>query len=104
MVRQGCPYIHIHRVCIHTSAAAALYNRALKGVEQHPFLLVLVVACLGLALGTVWEIVEWVASQVWRDPNLREGRLDVITDLLVDGIGSLLGAVGGIAILQRSQL
>lgn len=81
-----------------------LYNRALKGVHQHPVLLVLVVACLGLALGTIWEILEWAASQVWGDPNLREGRLDVITDLIVDGIGSLLGATAGIALLQRSQL
>jgi hypothetical protein len=78
-----------------------LHDRVLRGLARYPILLLLVVACLGVALGAIWEIIEWGASQLWRDPNLKEGRRDVITDLIYDGLGALMGAGLGLALLRR---
>ena len=80
-----------------------LYDRTLKGLSKHPYLLSIVLAMLGLALGSVWEIVEWAGSQLWRGSSLAERRVDVITDLVVDGLGALLGAWAGIVLLRRGR-
>jgi uncharacterized membrane protein YjdF len=77
-----------------------LHKRVLRGVGRHRLLVLLVVACLGLALGAIWEIIEWGVSQVWGDPSLNEGRRDVITDLVYDGFGALAGARLGLALLR----
>lgn len=80
-----------------------LHKRVLTGFQRHPILALIVVTCLGTALGAIWEIVEWGGSQLWNDPNLREGRRDVITDLVYDALGALLGARLGLALLQRRK-
>jgi glycopeptide antibiotics resistance protein len=80
-----------------------LYDRAFKGLRQHPILLLVVITSLGLALGAGWEIIEWGGSEIWGGPNLKEGRRDVITDLIVDGLGALVGASAGMVILQRRR-
>jgi hypothetical protein len=80
-----------------------LYNRVLTGARAYPISFGIVLTLFGLALGTLWEIVEWLGSAVWRDPSLREGRLDVITDLIVDGFGALLAAATAVARLHRSK-
>lgn len=50
-----------------------------------------VALCLGLAIGAVWEIVEW-SSDGLVGSNLSEGNTDTVTDLIADGSGSLVGA------------
>jgi hypothetical protein len=80
-----------------------LYNRVLTGARAYPISFGIILTLLGLALGTLWEIFEWLGSEVWRDPNLREGRLDVITDLIVDGVGALLAAAAVVVSLQHSK-
>jgi hypothetical protein len=80
-----------------------LYNRVLRGLHRQRILLVVVIMCLGLALGALWEIFEWGASQAWGGPNLKEKRLDVVTDLAVDGVGALLGAWVGVVLLRQTR-
>jgi len=50
-----------------------------------------VTLALGLAVGAVWEIVEW-ASDSTLGSDLQLGNEDTVTDLLADSIGSLVGA------------
>jgi hypothetical protein len=73
----------------------------MRGLERHPILVLIVVACLGIALGAIWEMIEWAGSQIWRDPNLKEGRRDVVTDLVYDALGATVGARLGLALLRR---
>ena len=50
-----------------------------------------VTLALGLALGAVWEIVEWTSDRTVGS-RLQEGNDDTVGDLIADGCGSLLGA------------
>jgi hypothetical protein len=52
----------------------------------------IVTFCLGMAVGGVWEIVEY-ASDGTLDTALSEGNSDTVGDLVADAIGSLLGAL-----------
>ena len=58
---------------------------------QHYIGIFVVALSLGLAIGAVWEIVEWSSDGVFGS-NLSEGNTDTVTDLIADGCGSLAGA------------
>ena len=58
--------------------------------------IVVVTLSLGLALGAIWEMLEWVADTLW-DAGLQEGNTDTVTDLTLDGAGALVG--GGLLLL-----
>ena len=47
--------------------------------------------CLGMAVGGLWEIVEFASDGVL-DTALSEGNPDTVGDLVADAVGSLLGA------------
>ena len=51
----------------------------------------LVTLALGLAIGAVWEIIEWAADGTLGS-NLSEGNDDTVGDLIADGLGALAGA------------
>jgi len=51
-----------------------------------------VTLALGLAIGAVWEIVEWT-SDATLGSRLSLGNRDTIGDLVADGAGSLIGAL-----------
>ncbi len=50
-----------------------------------------VTTSLGMAIGALWEIVEW-RSDAWFGTSLSLGNDDTVGDLVRDSIGSLLGA------------
>jgi hypothetical protein len=52
----------------------------------------IVTFCLGMAVGGLWEIVEF-ASDGTLDTALSEGNADTVGDLVADAAGSLLGAL-----------
>lgn len=52
----------------------------------------IVTFCLGMAVGALWEIVEY-ASDGTLDTALSEGNADTVGDLVADAVGSLLGAL-----------
>jgi len=51
----------------------------------------LVTLALGLAIGAVWEMVEY-ASDAWLGSKLQLGNADTVGDLMADGLGALFGA------------
>ncbi len=69
--------------------ALLLYGRALTGARDHRFLLVLVIAGLGRALGTLWEFAEWGYERATPVDAIK-GNRDTITDLIVDIGGALV--------------
>jgi hypothetical protein len=51
----------------------------------------IVAFCLGMAVGGLWEIVEFTSDGVL-DTGLSEGNSDTVGDLVADAVGSLCGA------------
>jgi hypothetical protein len=58
---------------------------------QHYLGMFIVTLSLGLAVGALWEIVEWTSDGVLGS-NLSEDNDDTVTDLIFDTTGSLVGA------------
>jgi hypothetical protein len=52
-----------------------------------------VTTALGLALGVIWEIFEWV-GHTFLDPTIYVGYTDTIGDLVWGGAGALLAGMG----------
>ena len=69
--------------------ALFLYGRVLTGARDHRFLLVLVIAGFGLGFGTLWEFAEWGYDRAVPTDAIK-GKLDTITDLIVDTGGALV--------------
>lgn len=70
--------------------AVYAYGVVLTGTDRHGLLLVLVIAGLGLALGALWEVVEWGYDHFIAKPNVILPKTDTIIDLMVDTAGALL--------------
>lgn len=83
--------------------ALLLYGVVLSGAETRPILFVLTAASLGLAIGTLWEIVEWGYDQVVPG-NVILGKTDTMIDLILDFIGALAaGIVSSRMVQDRSD-
>jgi hypothetical protein len=52
----------------------------------------IVAFCLGMAIGGLWEIVEYASDGTF-DTALSEGNSDTVGDLIADASGALLGAL-----------
>ena len=80
-----------------------LVGKVLTGSQRHRVLFVLVVASLGLAVGTLWEFAEWAYDEVVPGDNIK-GKFDTITDLMMDTLGALLAGVAclGLARVKAS--
>lgn len=64
----------------------ALYHSLLLHFREHSLLFVLTVASFGMAVGGVWEIIEWIFGVI--------GTLqDTISDLSMDLFGAVLGGL-----------
>lgn len=59
---------------------------------RHYVGMAIVTFCLGMAVGGLWEIVEY-ASDGTLDTALSEGNADTVGDLVADAVGSLLSAL-----------
>lgn len=59
---------------------------------RHYIGMAIVTFCLGMAVGGLWEIVEYTSDGVL-GTALSEGNLDTVGDLLADSVGSLCGAL-----------
>jgi hypothetical protein len=59
---------------------------------RHYVGMALVTFCLGMAVGGLWEIVEWTSDGLFGS-DLSEGNTDTVGDLIADAVGSLLGAL-----------
>ena len=75
------------------------YGKVLTGRHEHRILLVLSIAGLGLACGTVWEIAEWgydqtVSSEaIYGTTNPITDLSDSVTDMIMNLAGSLAAGI-----------
>jgi hypothetical protein len=80
--------------------ALLLYRVILTGADTRPLLFVLTVAGLGLAIGAVWEIAEWVYDQIVPG-NAILGKNDTIIDLIVDAAGSIMAGIVSVTMVNK---
>lgn len=60
----------------------------------------LVTFALGLAVGALWEVLEWTSDGVLGS-HLSQGNTDTVGDLIADASGSLAG--GGLMVLWSKR-
>jgi hypothetical protein len=81
-----CVYIALARLDTLPDPAEAL------GSTRHLAGIFVVTLALGLAIGAVWEILEWTLDQTLGS-NLSLGESDTIGDLVADGAGAFCGGL-----------
>lgn len=79
-----------------------LYGVVLKGAQTRPILLILTVASLGLGIGALWEIAEWVYDQMVAG-NVILGKNDTIIDMIMDAMGAALAGVASVGMAKPNQ-
>ena len=72
------------------------YGAVLTGAREHGFLLVLTITAFGLALGALWEIVEFAYDRILAASNVILPKLDTMIDMIIDTGG---GLVAGLVLL-----
>lgn len=68
------------------------YSELMEGFSSHRVIFVLTIASLGIALGALWEVAEWLADFV-TPKQIVSGLTDTITDIILDSGGALLAAL-----------
>jgi hypothetical protein len=69
-----------------------LYSELMESFFDHRVMFVLTIASLGIALGALWEVVEWSADFVI-PKQIVSGLFDTITDIILDSAGAILAAL-----------
>jgi uncharacterized membrane protein YjdF len=82
-------------------ACMALYGKAIMGARSHPVPMVLVVTLVGVGLGGLWEIAEWLYDQAFTQANTIKGKQDTIIDLILDALGALLAGILAVRLANR---
>ncbi len=78
------------------------YGALLTGRRRHEALLVLTLAGLGVALGVLWEMIEWAFDLIEPGDVILDKR-DTMIDLIMDAIGGLAAGIGGLIMLRRER-
>jgi hypothetical protein len=81
-----CVYIALARLDTLPDPADA------TGSRRHLAGIFVVTLALGLAIGAVWEVLEWTSDEVFGS-NLSLGEQDTIGDLVADSAGALCGGL-----------
>ena len=82
--------LHALTIFALTLLLAAHMRGALPGA-QRALAHVAILIALGVALGTAWEIAEWLFDALTYGNAIR-GKTDTMTDLLADTVGAALAA------------
>ncbi len=69
-----------------------LYNELMQGFYAHRVMFVVTIASMGIAIGALWEVVEWLADFVI-PMQIVAGLSDTVTDLILDSAGAVLAAM-----------
>jgi uncharacterized membrane protein len=78
-----------------------LYQR--DKVRARPITLVLFSFCFALAIGALWEIVEFALDTTLGLNMQKSGLVDTMTDLIVNTIGALIASVMGYVYLKKRR-
>ena len=79
-----------------------IYGPRMRSLLAWQILFVVIIACLGITIGALWEIVEWFVDML---PGIRviNPLSDTISDLIIDSLGALLAGLLSYWIVHRQQ-
>ena len=81
--------------------AVYAHGAVLAGGREHGFLLVVVIAVIGLGLGALWEIAEFGYDHFIAKPNVILPKIDTIMDMILDTAGALVAGFVCLKMLRR---
>jgi hypothetical protein len=89
-------FVHLVSAFVITLLAGQLLSTTkLRQLQKERILLVLLITSIGIAIGAVWEIFEWIAS-LFISHGLIRGPSDTALDLIIDSVGALVA--GGLSL------
>jgi uncharacterized membrane protein YjdF len=68
-----------------------LFRELMSSFAGHRVLFIITIASFGIAIGALWEIIEWSADFVIPQ-QIVSGLFDTVTDLILDSLGATLAA------------
>jgi uncharacterized membrane protein YjdF len=73
--------------------------RALRPEHARGALAVLLFASVGIAIGAVWEVLEW-AADLMLSGDIIKGKYDTVLDVIMDTIGALAAGLLALPFLR----
>lgn len=64
-------------------------------IRAKPIWIAIFAFCFGLAIGTVWEIIEFIVDQLFGWNMQKTGLVDTMWDLIIDALGAFLISLTG---------
>ncbi|AFZ14106.1 hypothetical protein Cri9333_3275 [Crinalium epipsammum PCC 9333] len=90
------PYDEITHIYTPFAISLALsflvYSPMLTIFRSHRILYVLTISSFGIAIGAIWEVMEWTAD-IFVSMQVIESLDDTINDLIMDSIGAIAAAI-----------
>jgi hypothetical protein len=74
-------------------------SRVLGGGRGRDVLVVLMIASVGLAIGALWEVAEWVFDRI-APGDVIKGKHDPIIDIVTDTAGAVLAGLASLPFLK----
>ena len=72
-------------------------------IKASPKWIALFAFCFALAIGAIWEVVEFSLDQLFGWNMQASGLVDTMWDLIVDGVGALIATIAGYFYLQTKK-
>ena len=79
--------------------ALFVFGRIIDGERGHGFLVVLLIASVGIALGALWEVAEWGFDRI-APGDVIKGKHDTVIDILMDTAGAVLAGILALKLTQ----
>lgn len=96
--------IHAYTIfALALAAALYTYGTVLTGARTHTLLFILVVTSLGLAIGGLWEVAEWVYDWWLTEQNAIKSVPDRLIDLIMDTIGGVVAGWMAVSMLKQRR-
>lgn len=93
--------VHAYTTFAITLALSFLvYSSMLNIFRNHTLLYLLTIASFGIAIGAIWEVMEWSAGKIL-STEVIESLDDTIIDLVMDSLGAGLAALISLFALQE---
>ncbi len=96
--------IHAYTTFAMTLAVALYaYGPVLTGAHKHTILFILMVTSIGLAIGGVWEVAEWVYDWLLIQKNTIKSVPDRLIDLIMDSVGGVVAGWMAVSMLEKQR-
>jgi hypothetical protein len=82
--------------------ALFVLGKALTRERGHGVLVVLLIASVGIALGALWEVAEWVFDHIVPGDVIK-GKYDTLFDIVMDTAGATLAGVMTLRLMRSSS-